>query len=112
MAKKLFDLDLANAVVDAAKRKMHDPGFLIVPVRVKTRMKGASASARSLLLGLLELRRDRKLIVTNELAEECGVSRKLKRRALEELAARQIIVLHPQEGRKNPRFEFVPGVLN
>ena len=85
-------------------RGKYEPGFIVIPVRVRMRLKGASAIARSLAPCVVEMHNLRKLgqplILTNELAEECGVSRKLKRKALEELTARQIIVLQPKTSAK------------
>jgi hypothetical protein len=87
-------------------RSNHAPGFILIPVQVRVRLRKAPAIAWATMACLLDLEFEAKVKgephkLSNKVLELFGVSRRLKRAALNILAKRGLVTF-TQHGRASP----------
>lgn len=97
--------------------KFLKPGFVSIPLKVRGKLKGVrpSTSALHVLCCLLDisfntLRKGDAVALSNEAAAFWGMTRKQKRRGLDELVKRSIVTFD-QCGMESPRVKIRPGLM-
>jgi hypothetical protein len=87
-------------------RGEHSTGFILIPVQVRLRLRGAPATAWATMACLLDLEFEAKVKgglhkLSNQTLAIYGVSRDQKRAALDELVKRGLVT-YTQHGRASP----------